>query len=310
LGLSVLVGIGLFWLLFILDPAETPKPLKTDDGVPCVQKTAGNSTTATAVTVPPAAKSGRRARGKKAKKLPKQEKLQSLEATSPPGPVNVSQDEGSANVDIVVAASPALPGKVTAEDIKIEVPQRPRRTNEKIATEFLPRPMATKPIIIEGRKSIAFSLCFDNAHIEAGTYAGQVIVGAPGFQQAAVTVTVNDKNSLLFYRGLALAIFVAVLLLIYQAGEVAWQKQKEEKDKDPNAPDPSTRAALKVPLCDLFGFWGPTLLAAGAAVVATWGVYSTDLAWGADKGSSIIALIGTALAAAGLGTLLSGVRKS
>jgi len=61
---------------------------------------------------------------------------------------------------------------------------------------------------------------------------------------------------------------------------------------------------------DPLGFWAPTLVAVGAAVVAMLQVYDANASWGADTIASLLALGGTAITAAGVGTFLSSLRGS
>jgi hypothetical protein len=68
--------------------------------------------------------------------------------------------------------------------------------------------------------------------------------------------------------------------------------------------------ALGAALADPFGFWAPTLIALAAALAAMTQVYGTDVAWGGDALSSLIALAGTAITAAGLGTFISSLKGS
>jgi hypothetical protein len=229
-------------------------------------------------------------------------KTPSLESTGPADPINVGGGEGTASTDIVLTASPALAATITPPLITIDIPQRFRRSGNKLATEYLPDPTFSSPRIIESRKVISFRLCFDTNKVAPGSYIGQVVVSAPGIQPATVAVTLNDKNTWLFVFGGIGAVLAAFTLLWFQAAQTKWQQQA--------AAEKSVRKALREPFSDLFRFWGPTVFAILAAAAAMWQVYSADPAWGADWGTSVIALVGTAIAAAGLGTLLSGFKRS
>jgi hypothetical protein len=82
---------------------------------------------------------------------------------------------------------------------------------------------------------------------------------------------------------------------------------KEHFDKQ-TAPKKLT-SALWEPIADVLGFWLPTAFAVGAAVVAMLQIYDSNVAWGADPSASLLALAGTAISAAGIGTFLSSLKS-
>jgi hypothetical protein len=226
----------------------------------------------------------------------------SLESTGPADPINVAWHTGTPSTDIVLTASPSLPANITPAQITIEVPARFRRTGTNTPTQFLPDPTFSAPRILESRKLISFRLCFKRADIHPGSYIGQVVVSAPGIQPTTVAVSLNDKRVLWFWGAGVLAVLIAFALLLFQGAVSVYKGQAASKK--------SVKKALKEPLKDFFGFWAPSVVAIVAAGVAMYQIYAADPAWGADKGTALIALVGSAVAAAGLGTLLAGFKKS
>jgi hypothetical protein len=91
-----------------------------------------------------------------------------------------------------------------------------------------------------------------------------------------------------------------LLLLLFRAVKLGQDAAKGKK--------PEWQTLTVKYLTDPTNFWGPTLIAIGAAVGAMLQVYDGDVAWGADFLSAALALAGTALSAAGLGTFLSSIR--
>lgn len=219
-------------------------------------------------------------------------------------PINLGGLRGTAMDDITVTASPALPKNFNPKQITLDVPKRFARSGATISTSYLNWPTFTTPRILEHGKLIAFTMCLDATDIEAGSYIGQVIVGGPeGIQSTTVTVTLNAKNNYLFLAGIVLAGLIAFLLLSARSIKVRYDAEgKDTHEKF----DKSLQATLK----DVMGFWLPSLFAIGAAVIAMVTVYDSSPAWGADSATSLIALGGTAISAAGVGTFLSTLKGS
>lgn len=213
--------------------------------------------------------------------------------------MNLGGNDDTGSVDITVTASPALPRRVTSDQITIEMPQRPKRIGEKLETEFIDDLAFSAPRIIQRGKLVAFSYCVDGSGIEAGTYVGQLIVGGPeGVEPATLAVTVNRKDGVWFWIGWVGAGLLAFALLALR--DVTSKSKSEQGSKKWNK-------ALRKTLRDYGGFWGPTVIGVGAALAAMYQVYAGDVSWGADPLSSILALAGTAISAAGLGTFISSV---
>jgi hypothetical protein len=146
---------------------------------------------------------------------------------------------------------------------------------------------------------VAFTLCENASHISAGSYVGQVLVEGPdGVQSATVAITLNAKNSVWFNRALGAALLLAFLILSLRGAQALYKPKKVGFFR-----------ALWRTWKDPFGFWIPTIVALGAAGVAAYQVYDGNPSWGADTGASVIALISTSFAAAGVGTFLSSIKS-
>jgi hypothetical protein len=211
---------------------------------------------------------------------------------------------GTGTTDIAIAASPALPASVTSEDITVDIPKRFARNGAGLSTQYLPEPEFSKPRILQHGTLIAFTLCVDASHAAAGSYVGQVIVGGPkGVQPATIAVTLNAKDETEFIVGVIVAGVVALLLLLIRGAKV-----RMEKPVPAGETAPTLGKAVGATLKDVLGFWVPTILALAAALVAIFQVYDANASWGADATSSLIALGGTAISAAGLGTFLSSLK--
>jgi hypothetical protein len=224
-----------------------------------------------------------------------------LSSSGPAEPMNMGGLRGTGTTDIAIAASPALPSTVTSEDITVDIPKRFARTGPGLTTQYLPEPVFSPPRILQHGTLIAFTLCVDASHVDAGSYVGQVIVGGPtGVQPATIAVTLNAKDEVKFIVGLVLAGLIAVLLLFLRSVKVHMEKLDASKQTLKNAIGPTLKDAL--------GFWAPTIIAVGAALVAMFQIYDSNVSWGADTTSSLIALGGTAISAAGLGTFLSSLK--
>lgn len=226
-----------------------------------------------------------------------------LSSSGPAEPMNMGGLRGTGSTDIAITASPALPETVSSEDITVDIPKRFARTGPGLTTQYLPEPEFSKPRILQHGTLIAFTLCVDASHIDAGSYVGQVIVGGPaGVQPATVAITLNAKDETKFIVGMVLAGIIAFGLLFFHGVKV-------RRDKQPAGTTNPVTKALGETVTDIVGFWAPTVIAIGAALVAMLQVYDSSVSWGADSTSSLIALGGTAISAAGLGTFLSSLKS-
>jgi hypothetical protein len=228
-----------------------------------------------------------------------------LESTGPADPINMGGLRGVGTTDIAVTATPALPPSVTPDQITLEIPKRPERSGATLNTAYLPSPTFSRPRILEEGKIIAFTMCLDASHTGAGSYVGQVIIGGPeGVQPTTVAVTLNAKNHTAYLIGLILAAVAALVLLFLRGVKLGYDTLTEGSNAQ------RVRTAAGNTLKDPFGFWVPTVIGIGAAVFAMAQVYDSNVSWGADTVSSLIALGGTAISAAGLGTFLSSLKGS
>jgi hypothetical protein len=226
-----------------------------------------------------------------------------LQSSGPADPMNMGGLRGIATTDITVTASPALPASVHRQAITLSVPARFARSGTGLGTAYLRTPTFSLPRILEHGALIAFTLCIDASHIGAGSYVGQVIVGGPrGVQPATVTITLNAKDSTLLVVGITIAGLLAAGLLILRSMKAKYDKQDDGQK--------SVSKAFGDTLKDPLGFWAPSVIAIGGAIVAMLQVYDSNAAWGADQVSSVIALGSTAITAAGVGTFLSSLRGS
>jgi hypothetical protein len=215
-------------------------------------------------------------------------------------PVNLGGDD---SLDIVVNAEPPLPASVTPDQISLNSPTRPRRTNDNLATVYLDRPTFTEPQISNHGGAITFTACIADTSVDAGTYTGQVIVGGPeGVQASGVTITVNDKNATMFWVGFALALLIGALLSCLRAA-------KAEKDKQRGEVRGPWKAAFKAALRDRWLIVS-TVFALAAAAAGMLKIYLDDPAWGADWIGGVIALFGTMLSVTGLSTFASSFKRA
>lgn len=232
-----------------------------------------------------------------------------LASPAPADPMNMGSLRGVGETDITVSASPALPKTVTPRDITLAVPKRFERSGTGLSTAYLAEPTFSRPRILAQGKLIAFTLCEDASDINAGSYVGQVIVGGPpGVQSATVAITLNAKNESFFRWGIGLAALLAFGLLFLRGFKVNFDTRKSDDTLQAAEKTPTKAAAVTVK--DYLGFWAPTLIGVGGAIAAMLSVYDADVSWGADTVSSGLALGGTAISAAGLGTFLSSLKGS
>jgi len=237
-------------------------------------------------------------------------------SSGPAEPINMGGLRGTGTTDIAVAASPALPASVTSADITVDIPKRFARNGPGLTTQYLPEPEFSKPRVLQHGTLIAFTLCVDASHTDAGSYVGQVIVGGPkGVQPATVAITLNAKDETKFIVGIILAGLLALILLFIRGVKVRMEKPAipaqpatATQPAKPAQPALTLGTALLATGGDILGFWVPTIFAVAAALAAMFQVYDANPSWGADATSSLIALGGTAISAAGLGTFLSSLK--
>lgn len=220
-----------------------------------------------------------------------------LEAEEP-GTINLSGDDFE---EVIVKVEPPLPDRVEPRNLSLYTPTRPRRTNSELGTAHIDRPTFSEPEISDGGSRIVFTVCIDDESVEAGTYTGQVQIGGPlGATRTAATITVNKKDSALFWVGVAAALLLALALSCLRAAKIA-------KDKLPENEEGAWKKAWATTLKDPWLLFS-TAAALAVAFVGMWEIYSKDVAWGASGFSAFIALLGTALSAAGLSAFASSLK--
>ena len=200
--------------------------------------------------------------------------------------VNFGGGRDQHEVDVVVNMKPALPQSVTPEQIDIDVPRRLRRVGDTLTTVSARRPTFTVPRFNPARSRMAFVACVPGEGLDAGSYAGLVTIEGPeGVGPTNFALTANAKDGLLFWVGSLVALVFAAILLLYKETQKTTEKWTT-------------------------GFWlleffVPLGLAFGAMYTA----YSQSTSWGSDGIASVIALVGTAFAAAGLRSLIVAARS-
>jgi hypothetical protein len=196
--------------------------------------------------------------------------------------INFGAGRGTQERDILITASKPLPKSVTPRQIGLDVPRRFERVGNTLESVSLLAPRFTKPQISPDRREIRFTACVDGNGLKPGTYAGTMrVTGPTGLERAVVAVTVNAKAELwVFILALVGALGIAALLLVYRRIYA-----KENVD---------------------WNFALESAIPLGAAFGAMYAAYAQDASWGADPVTSGLALIATALAAAGLKSIIDG----
>ncbi len=216
----------------------------------------------------------------------------------PPEPINAG---GSNRTDAAVLADPALPETVTPEQIYFNVPTELRRANTKVETAHLPKPTFTEPVIANKGTQIQFDICI-NDNGPAGTYTGSVLVGGPkNLQPVTLAVTVNKKDSTLFWAGIIVGSLIAFALLYLKE----WKTIRDKYSKHTSRRGSRAWHAL---VRDLPTHAVIVISVVGAAA-ASYKIYTDNPAWGEDGAASWLALIGSMLAAIGGASLVTALRS-
>jgi hypothetical protein len=222
-----------------------------------------------------------------------------LEAEEPAA-INLSGDDFE---EVEVKVEPPLPDRIGPQQISLYTPKRLRRSNNELGTAHIDKPTFSEPEISDGGSRIVFAVCIDDESIDAGTYTGQVQIGGPlGSTRTAATITVNKKDSGLFWFGVAVALLIAVVLSYLRALKVA-------KDKLPESDTEPWKKAWAATWRDP---WLAVSTVGGLVVafVGMWQIFAKDPAWGASGMSSFFALVGTMLSATGLAAFASSILPS
>ncbi|HEY5816288.1 MAG TPA: hypothetical protein VIS95_08105 [Solirubrobacterales bacterium] len=197
---------------------------------------------------------------------------------------------------LVLSASKRLPPTLTSEQIAFEALLS--RSGDSLESTDFAEPTFTSPKISADRRSIVFSACFDASGISAGKYVGSITVSGPvGLGAAAVSVTVNAKDSGLFVLGVIIAIIAAFLLLLVKDASAVLSEHENKWRKAFGATVADPR------------WWVITVGALAAAFGALITAYDTDPAWGASGFSSLWTLVGSALAAIGGQSILTSLKS-
>jgi hypothetical protein len=122
-------------------------------------------------------------------------------------------------------------------------------------------------------------------HAMAGSYSAQMSVEGTRMSPATVDFTVNTKNGLLAAFGLALALLLALLFIMYK-----------EETRDDLQPEEKWDIRFGASEC---------IFPLGVTGWAMYSLYAGSAAWGADSISSVVAFLTTAFTAVGVRSLLT-----
>jgi hypothetical protein len=227
-----------------------------------------------------------------------------------PVPVAFSHDRGVQDTDVVIAALKSVPAGVTAEQIRIDIAQRLRRTPGEGTTTVPAVPLLFSEVRIGGtRDRLSFRVCVDGTDREAGSYAGMLTVSGPrGLGRVDVPLAMSIKDERLFWFGVAAAIMLTLLFLIYKESRVpdklSWEDWRRDHPR-------SGRWRYVFGERARFGIdWFVLELVVPIALAfgAMYAIYAKTPAWGADTLTGIFALVGTAFGAAGVRSLIASRR--
>jgi hypothetical protein len=246
--------------------------------------------------------------------------------------VNFGSSRGNEYVDVILKASAALSADVTPEQIVVDVPRRLSRQGATLPSATAPKPTVTPPRIARGRTTITFTVCLSGQGLSAGHYTGTISAEGPeGLGPADIAIAANAQNASLFWIVLiasGLAVFVLVLWrglvgnrtvatsdaaknlaattkeAVAGAAEGAPAQVTKEHADDIKTKADATEAApsgKSIGVSEVL----IALLSTGAAVAASYAVFSDNPAWGDDSIKAAGALVGTMFGAAGLRSLIA-----
>lgn len=240
--------------------------------------------------------------------------------------VNFGGSRGVQYVDVVLNATPALPQSLQADEVRLEVLHRFSRTSDKLRTTSAPPPTFTEPRISAARNRITFTMCLDGSGLDAGSYAGSILVEGPkGLAPTSISVTENAKNLYLAGGGAVAVLALAFVFLVIR-GAAARQLKTEERlvgdvantetesglgealnKQRQHQPEPVRSYVLDV-FKDL-NWWVTSIVALALAAGSIYGLYSADPSWGADTVGSVIALVGPAFTAVGVQSVVTSLGR-
>lgn len=225
--------------------------------------------------------------------------------------INFGSGRGTLDQEIVVNLSRPLPARLRPDQITIDIPRRFRRVGETLQTVRGITPRFGIPNLRDG--FISFDVCVDGEGIAAGSYSGLIAIGGPrGLERTAVTLTITAKDG----KGFLMA---AIVVLLLTFGFLLLKEQWSDKEtyarwieQADNARAAHPRRAFFLTRGVKFGLDGilidcivPVVLAFGAMFTA----YNNDATWGAEGFASMLALITTAFASAGIRSLFTAFRR-
>lgn len=221
--------------------------------------------------------------------------------TSQQGPmvINYGAARGVKSEDLIFVIDNPNPKTVNSRTLTVAAPRRLRRVDTGLPTTLLARPSATPPVFNKKRTSATTTICFNSHRAAAGSYVGDIVVGTSTANAATVGFTVNVKNGLLAMRGIGVALLLALMFIVFK------EKTRTATAGPDDGGDPDR-------VDDRWGWQFGILECLVPLGLAGWAAYQSYLkspAWGADEGTAFVALLGVALAAAGLRSVATVARK-
>lgn len=244
----------------------------------------------------------------KKKKRPAKKKKITLQADSGSANkvVNLGDDREAEEVTLNVSVSPEV---AKGFEKKLEVVAEPfANSSETGETVTFPEPEFSEPVLSGSGKRITFTMCVDPPNdLPAGKYTSTVrLEGPPPIEGAVMTITLNGKDGHGFVIAAIITALVSFFVLLYKGAaerrplmlKAAEKKTGDERDKAIREAQ-GWIAPIKNCITDL-GWLVPTVALLVTAFGLLYAVYAKNPAWG-EGGliSSVIALVGTGLAAVG-----------
>lgn len=246
--------------------------------------------------------------GKRNKKKPAARKKVTLqaEAASSSKVVNLGADREAEEVTLHASISPRAPAGFQRHLAVVAEPFA--NTSDTGDTVTFAEPTFSKPRISGNGKRVTVTMCVDAPNdLPAGKYTTAVTLEGPAATDPAVmTVTLNAKDGCGFVIATAVFALLSLLILLYKSAGERRAVKIAEAEKETGGEREKKLAEAKLWRCSIWacakdlGWWVPTLAAVVTAFAALYAAYAANPAWG-EGGliSSMIALIGTGLAAIG-----------
>jgi hypothetical protein len=208
-----------------------------------------------------------------------------------------------------VASEPALPAELESRLNRV-ADTIVRVGNDKTETVLFPEPTFSNLRVSGNRKRITFDVCLDPpSDISAGRYAGVITLdGPPGVESAAVTVTANAKNGLLFKIGLGVTAVLAAFILFYKEAARKRAAAIQAAGNDGSKKEEAEKWTQHLRAAFTLGWAVGTLFAVGAMVGVLIALWDGNPSWGdAGLAGSLAALVGAGMAAIGAKEIFSSV---